>query len=100
MFVDYFPSSRRRCMPASRGLPGGNSLSFCVAKKKVSKEKGDPMVWVPPLRYGQPAVLAESGVELELATLRQSLALIRFRLRSSAQPDGWGMKAGADSGRR
>jgi hypothetical protein len=48
-------------------LPGSNSLSFCVAKKKVSKEKGDAMVWVPPLRYGQPAVLAETGVELELA---------------------------------
>ncbi|MDP1888135.1 hypothetical protein, partial [Polaromonas sp.] len=50
------------------------------------------MVWVPPLRYGQPPVLAESGVELELASLRQSLALIRFRLRSSAQPDGWGKR--------
>ena len=37
----------------------------------------------------QPAVLAESGGELELAALRQSLALIRFWLRSSAQPDGW-----------
>jgi hypothetical protein len=73
-------------------LPGGNSLSFCVAKKKVSKAKGDPMVWVPPLRYGQPAVLAENGAGLELATLRQSPALIRFRLRSSAQPDGWGRK--------
>ena len=48
------------------------------------------MVWVPSLRYGQPAVLAESGVELELASLRQSLALIHFRRRSSAQPDGWG----------
>ncbi|WP_425199105.1 hypothetical protein, partial [Polaromonas sp.] len=71
-------------VPTSRGLPGGNSLFFCVAKRKVSKRKGDPMVWVPSLRYGQPAVLAESGVELELATLRQSLALIRFRLRSSA----------------
>jgi hypothetical protein len=46
------------------------------------------MVWVLPLRCRQPAVLAESGVELELATLRQSLALIHFRLRSSAQPDG------------
>ena len=34
-------------------------------------------------------MLAENGVELELASLRQSLALIRFRLRSSAQPDGW-----------
>ena len=34
-------------------------------------------------------MLAENGVERELAALRQSLALIRFRLRSSAQPDGW-----------
>ena len=25
------------------------------------------MVWDPSLRYGQPAVLAESGVSLELA---------------------------------
>ncbi|WP_229676427.1 hypothetical protein, partial [Polaromonas eurypsychrophila] len=33
--------------------------------------------------------LAENGVELELASLRQSLALIRFWLRSSARPDGW-----------
>jgi hypothetical protein len=54
-------------VPASRGLPGGNSLSFCVAKKKVSKEKGDPMVWVLPLRSRQPAVLGKSGVSLELA---------------------------------
>jgi hypothetical protein len=46
------------------------------------------MVWVPPLRCGQPAVLAENGVELD--SLRsESLALIRFRLRSSAHPDGW-----------
>jgi len=33
--------------PASRGLPGGNSLFFCVAKRKVSKRKGDPAVCVP-----------------------------------------------------
>ncbi|MES2685609.1 MAG: hypothetical protein V4706_02245, partial [Pseudomonadota bacterium] len=59
-------------LPASRGLPGGNSLFFCVAKRKVSKRKGDPMVWVPPLRCGQPAVLAENGAGLELASLRQS----------------------------
>jgi hypothetical protein len=58
------------------------------------------MVWVPPLRYGQPPVLAESGVELELAALRQSLALIRFQLRSSAQPDGWGeTNPGSGAGR-
>ncbi len=56
------------------------------------------MVWGPSLRYGQPAVLAESGVELKLATLRHSRALIRFRLRSSAQPDGWGNKCGFGRG--
>ena len=46
------------------------------------------MVWVLPLRSRQPAVLDKSGVSLELASLRQSRALIRFCLRSSAQPDG------------
>ncbi len=49
------------------------------------------MVWVPfATAQGQPAVLGQSGVSLELAALRQSRALIRFDLRSSAQPDGWG----------
>jgi hypothetical protein len=33
--------------PAGRGLPGGNSLFFCVAKRKVSKRKGSPAVCVP-----------------------------------------------------
>ena len=46
------------------------------------------MVWVPALRYGQAAVLAKNGVELELAALRQSRALIRERLRSSAAHRG------------
>ncbi len=77
--------------PVGRGLPGGNSLFF-VSPKKSKQKKGDPMVRVPPLRYGQPAVLAENGAGLELASLRQSPDLIRFRLRSSARPDGWGRK--------
>ena len=47
------------------------------------------MVWVPfAAAQGQPAVLADNGAGLELASLRQSPVLIRFRLRSSAQPDG------------
>ena len=71
--------------------PAGDSLSLASPRESKQRE-GDPMVWVPPLRCGQPAVLAENGVELELAALRQSLALIRFRLCSSAQPDGWGTK--------
>jgi hypothetical protein len=71
-------------------LPGGNSLSF-ASPKESKQRKGDPMVRVPfATAQGQPAVLAKNGVELELASLRQSLALIHFLLRSSAQPDGWG----------
>ena|GEM_PF-4399295 len=52
------------------------------------------MVWIPSAcAPGQPAVLAENEVELD--SLRsESLALIRFRLRSSAQPDGWGNEYG------
>jgi hypothetical protein len=57
------------------------------------------MVWVLPLRSRQPPVLAESGVELELAALRQSLVLIRFRLCSSAQPDEWRNKCGFGCGK-
>ena len=54
------------------------------------------MVWIPfAAAQGQPAVLADNGAGLELASLRQSPVLIRCRLRSSAQPDGWGKKANA-----
>ncbi|SDM91986.1 hypothetical protein SAMN05720382_102759 [Polaromonas sp. JS666] len=58
------------------GLPGGNSLFFASPKKSKQK-KGDPGVCVPPLRYGQPAVLGPGGVSLELATLRfaQTIAI-------------------------
>ncbi len=86
-------------MPTSRGLPGGNSLFF-VSPKKSKQKKGDPAVCDPPLRCGQPAVLGPAGVELELATLRQSLALIRLDLRSSAQPEGcWGQERVRDQSR-
>jgi len=33
-------------LPTSRGLPGGNSLSF-ASPKESKQRKGDPMVWVP-----------------------------------------------------
>ncbi len=43
-------------------------LTFlCFAKRKVSKRKGDPGCCVPPLRYGQPAVLGSGGVSLNFA---------------------------------
>ncbi len=70
--------------------PAGESLSF-VSPKESNQRKGDPTVCVPPLRYGQPAVLGESGGpqnSLRCAPLRQLRPLSRFPLRSSAQPEG------------
>ena len=58
--------------------PAGAML--CIAAKSVS----DP--------NNLPAVLAPAGVELELASLKQSLALIRLDLRSSAHTEGVGFK--------
>ena len=69
--------------------PAGDLLSF-ASPKESKQRKGDPTVCVPALRSGQPAVLAASGVSLELASLRQSRALIRWPLRSSAHSEGMG----------
>jgi len=59
-------------------------------RQKKSKQKKRRPCCLRPLRFatGQPAVLGPTGVELELATLRQSLALIRLDLRSSAHTEG------------
>jgi hypothetical protein len=78
-----FDESRCRSVAAA-----GDSLSF-ASPKESKPRKGDPGACVPSLRCGQPAVLAPSGVELELAALRQSLALIRLKLRSSAHSQGF-----------
>ncbi len=70
--------------------PAGESLSF-ASPKESNQRKGDPTVCVPPLRYGQPAVLGESGGpqnSLHFVALRQLRPLSRFPLRSSAQPEG------------
>ncbi len=49
------------------GLAPAGELLFFVSPKKPNEKKGDPMVWVPfAAAQGQPAVLAENGVELEL----------------------------------
>jgi len=72
--------------------PAGESLSF-VSPKESNQRKGDPTVCDPALRYGQPAVLGESGGpqnSLHFVALRQLRPLSRFPLRSSAQPEGSG----------
>ena len=40
--------------------PAGEALVLCFAKEKYPKERR-PAVWVPSLRFGHLAVLAENG---------------------------------------
>ena len=71
-----------------RESPGRRGTFLCFAKEKYPKERRPHCL--RPLRFatGQPAVLGFGGVSLELASLRQSRALIRQTLRSSAHPEG------------
>jgi len=48
------------------GLAPAGDFLFFASPKKPKEKKGDPMVWVPQRCCGQPAVLAKSGVSLEL----------------------------------
>ena len=84
------------CLPCDgRGRefrPAADLLSF-ASPKESRQRKGDPAVCVPPLRYGQPAVLGYGGGpqnSLHFVPLRQLRPLSRLRLRSSAQPEGSG----------
>lgn len=73
---------------AGREWPGGHFLSFASPKERKQR-KSEPAVCDPTLHYGQPAVLALAGVSLELGyRLKQSRALIRPKLCSSAQTEG------------
>ena len=70
--------------------PAGDSLSF-ASPKESKPRKSDPTGCVPSLRCGQPAVLSFAGVSLNsrrFASLKQTRALIRQNLRSSAHPEG------------
>jgi hypothetical protein len=70
--------------------PAAQWLSF-ASPKESHQRKGDPTRCVPSLRCGQPAVLGFGGVSLNsrrFASLKQTRALIRQNLRSSAHPEG------------
>ncbi len=63
---------------------------FWVAKRKSPKKRRPRCLRPRRCAPGQPAVLGFGGVSLELASLRQSRALIRQTLRSSAHTEGRG----------
>lgn len=77
-------------MRATAGGPfslASEYLSFASPKERYQR-KGGPIVCVPKLRSGQPALLAFNGVLLNSLSLRQTQALIHKKLRYSAQSDG------------
>jgi hypothetical protein len=55
------------CASGKPGLAPAGDLLFFASPKKPKEKKGDPVVWVLPLRSRQPAVLDKIGVSLELA---------------------------------
>ena len=65
LFLTSAPSSKS-CWPGVARRP---VTFFCFAKRK-SPKKRRPAVWVPSLRYGQPALLDYGGGLAKLATLR------------------------------
>ena len=66
------PAVRPLLRVAGRGRPACDSLSF-ASPKESKQRKGDPGCCVPPLRYGQPAVLGSGGVSLN--SLRSNNAI-------------------------
>ena len=82
---------------AGRGLPGGNSLSF-ASPKESKQRKGDPAVCDSfaslrgILRYSLQAGSAQTRLRL-----KQRAALIRLKLRSSAQTEGAGKESACGS---
>jgi len=60
VFVSACAFPAEGCWP---GIARQQVTFFCFAKRK-SPKKRRPAVWVPALRYGQPAVLEPSGVRL------------------------------------
>ena len=84
-------------MPFSRAeagsRPAGESLSFASPKER-NQRKGDPTVCVPcaPLRGNLrcSGLAGSRSNSLRFTSLRQSRALIRQTLRSSAHPEGHG----------
>ncbi len=59
----------------SRGfVPAAESLSF-ASPKESNQRKGDPAARVPPLRCGQPAVLASGGVRANSPAAQTCAAL-------------------------
>jgi hypothetical protein len=88
--IEFVAIWRLRTLLASRGEPGGSSLSF-ASPKESNQRKGDPAVCDPSLRFGYLAVLSPVGVSHKLGyRLKQVRSLIRLAFRSSAHTEGVG----------
>ena len=90
---DLWPLQPARSLlrPEARSRPGGRGTFLCLAKEKSPKERRPG--WLRPFA----SLRATCGARVQrglaqtraLQALKQSQALFRWPLRSSAQPDGW-----------
>ena len=71
--------------------PAATYFLLAIGKKKVSKEKATLLYATPALRYGAPCGTRFKRGPRKLGyRLKQRAALIRLKLRSSAQTEGVG----------
>ena len=90
---DLWPLQPARSLlrPEAGSRPGGRGTFLCLAKEKSPKERRPG--WLRPFA----SLRATCGARVQrglaqtraLQALKQSQALFRWPLRSSAQPDGW-----------
>ena len=78
-------------IPASRVSPRRATYFSLSRQRNLRKRKATRWSGSPALRFGATCGARQKrGLARTRLRLRQSRALIRFCLRSSAQPDGWG----------
>ncbi len=70
--------------------PAGEALCLCFAKEKYPKERRPDGLGPFASLRATCGARQKRGLARTRLRLRQSQALIRFCLRSSAQPEGWG----------
>jgi len=91
------PASRHRfdrVCPQAGSRPGGRGTFLCFAKEKYPKERRPDGLGPSASLRATCGARKKWGRARTRLRLRQSLALIHFLLRSSAQPDGWGNEYG------
>ena len=88
---DLWPLQPARSLlrPEARSRPGGRGTFLCLAKEKYPKERRPDCLRPFASLRATCGARVQRGLAQTRLRFRQSQALVRWPLRSSAQPDGW-----------